>query len=226
MLREYRARNDKDLAVEVGPVSYPRLQVAPDTPIKVRILRAYVREKERLRHDLHRPRHGRGWGHMAAIITGASVIFERSRTGSYGFIGPEVVGAIDAGLELFGGDTVENPGRLLMGLAVLERIRLVDDDLGLLVQYRAGKGPGRREAVLLALGGRLSRHRSPRLTREPKEPQWPHPLRRRFVRPAAPGGSGSYWPLGLYGRPERRGRRRGPMRGKEAEGLWCMQCER
>ena len=66
---------------------------------------------------------------MAAIITGASVVFESSRTGSYGLIGTEVVGAIDAGLELLGSDAVEDPGRLLMGFAVLERIRLVDDDL-------------------------------------------------------------------------------------------------
>ena len=66
---------------------------------------------------------------MAAIITGASVVLERSRTGSYGLIGTEVVGAIDAGLELLGSDAVEDPGRLLMEFAVLERIRLVDDDL-------------------------------------------------------------------------------------------------
>ena len=76
---------------------------------------------------------------MAAIITGASVVLERSRTGSYGLIGTEVVGAIDAGLELLGSDAVEDPGRLLMGLAVLERVRLMDDDLVL----RASIGPVR-----------------------------------------------------------------------------------
>ena len=52
---------------------------------------------------------------MAAIITGASVVFESSRTGSYGLIGTEVVGAIDAGLELLGSDAVKDPGRLLWG---------------------------------------------------------------------------------------------------------------
>ena len=77
---------------------------------------------------------------MAAIITGASVVFERSRTGSYGLIGTEVVGAIDAGLELLGGNAVEDPGRLLMGFAVLERIRLVDDDLVLRASRGAVRG--------------------------------------------------------------------------------------
>ena len=77
---------------------------------------------------------------MAAIITGASVGFESSRTGSYGLIGTEVVGAIDAGLELLGSDAVEDPGRLLMGFAVLERIRLVDDDLVLRASRGAVRG--------------------------------------------------------------------------------------
>jgi hypothetical protein len=66
---------------------------------------------------------------VAPIITGAAVVSEGGRSCSDRPVTTEVVGATDAGLQLLGGDAVEDPGRLLVGLAVLEGIRLVDDDL-------------------------------------------------------------------------------------------------
>jgi len=66
---------------------------------------------------------------VAPIVAGVAVVSERGRSCSDRPVPTEVVGATDAGLQLLGGDAVEDPGRLLVGLAVLEGIRLVDDDL-------------------------------------------------------------------------------------------------
>jgi hypothetical protein len=73
---------------------------------------------------------------VAPIIAGAAVVSEGGRSSGDRPVPTEVVGATDAGLQLLGGDVVEDPGRLLVGLVVLEGIRLVDDDLVL----RASRG--------------------------------------------------------------------------------------
>ena len=66
---------------------------------------------------------------MAPIIAGAAAVSEGRRSSSNRPVTTEVIGATDAGPQLLGGDPVEDPGRLLVGLAVLEGIRLVGDDL-------------------------------------------------------------------------------------------------